>query len=190
MPSPCRYVICQNEVKVQSHNHTYVIITTKTSACAKSIQYVQVFCPKMAIYLLSAYWFDVMCRFKYIQYIVHTAVCDFIFATGTSSPLAYSMTLHNEGQTRRTHWAEFASCSSASLPWRERELLLNEMLLITTHHYRPVRSIPFSEPSAVVCFVSWVLHTAGAPGRSWDASFPLQARYNTLKAEVTQCSLQ
>ena len=40
-----------------------------------------------------------MCCFKYIQYIVHTAVCDFIFATGTSSPLAYSMTLHNEGHT-------------------------------------------------------------------------------------------
>ena len=46
MSSPCRYVTCQNEVKVQSHNHTYVIITTKTSVCAKSIQYVQVFCPK------------------------------------------------------------------------------------------------------------------------------------------------
>ena len=100
------------------------------------------------------------------------------------------MTLHNEEHTRRTHWAEFASCSSASLPWREWELLLNEMLPITTHHYRPVRSIPFSEPSAVVCFASWVLHTAGAPGRSWDASFPLQARYNTVIAEVTQCSSQ
>ena len=131
-----------------------------------------------------------MCRFKYVHYKVQQCLWILLFATGTSSPLAYSMTLHNEGYTKRTHWAEFVSWSSASLPWRKWELLLNEMLPITTHHYRPVRSIPFSEPSAVVCFVSWVLHTAGAPGRLWEASFPLQARYNTFKAAVTQCSSQ